>query len=110
MRFKTTAKNLRELNAKLKKQGEDFKYNFFGFLPTGTVGGYGKTRHYIAEITEGQNAGATYEDPIEISFGCDDDDFEDTSDPKHFPQSVESTLKRRIFGGDFKSWERQAQR
>lgn len=99
MRYRTTARNLRELNAKLKAQGEDFKYNFFGYLPTSAVGGYGKRRHYIAEITKGRNEGATYGDPIEIEFGCNEDDFDDLSDPKHFPQSVEDTLKSRIFGG-----------
>lgn len=76
MRLKTTARNLRELNAKLKKNGEDFKYNFYGYLPTGTVGRYGKTRHYIAEIVEGQNCGATYGDFVEIDFNEHCDDFD----------------------------------
>lgn len=99
MRYRTATRNLRELNAKLKAQGEDFKYNFYGYLPTGAVGEYGKRRHYIAEIIEGRNEGATYGDPIEIMFGCDEDDFDDLGDPKHFPQSVEDSIKRIFFGG-----------
>lgn len=101
MVLKTTAKDLRELNAKLRAQGEDFEYMFMGYMPTGKVGGSGKTRHYMAKIVKGKNEGATYGSYVEIDFGCDEDDFDDLSDPKFFPQSMENALKRRFFGEVF---------
>lgn len=98
MVFKTTAKTLCELNSRLKSRDLDFKYIFMGYMPTGKVGGYGNTRHYMVKITKGKNEGATYGSYVEIDFGCDEDDFDDLSDPKFFPQSTEDSIKRKFPG------------
>lgn len=76
--MRTKCKNLKELNAKLKAAGAEYKINFAGYMPTGRVGWSGeKTRHYISEITEGKNAGWTCGDYFEIDFNMDDEDFDE---------------------------------
>lgn len=99
MVLRTTAKNLRELNARLISRSLDFEYIFMGYMPTGRVGCCRNTRHYIAKIIKGKNKGATYGDYVEIDFGCDEDDFDDLSDPKHFPQNTKDSIRRKFFGG-----------
>ena len=64
-------KNLREYNARLKREGARVKYNFAGYMQSSSHGYAHNTRHYIAEITEGENAGATTGDYKEIVFGAD---------------------------------------
>lgn len=64
-------KNLREYNARLKREGAKIKYNYVGYMQSSSPGYAHDTRHYIAEITEGENAGATTGDYIEIVFDAD---------------------------------------
>lgn len=71
MTLHTTAKNLREYNARLKKDGESIEYIFAGYMQSSGAGYAHKTRHYIARITEGQNSGATTGDYKEIVFNSD---------------------------------------
>lgn len=70
--MKTKCKNLRELNAKLT----GIRVVFYGYTPTGKVGRSGeKTRHYIIEITEGENVGATCGDLFEIDYNEDEEEI-----------------------------------
>lgn len=71
MIYKVKEKTLRAYNARLKKEGAGVRYIFAGFMQSSEAGPAHKTRHYIAEITEGRNAGATTGDYKEIVFGCD---------------------------------------
>jgi hypothetical protein len=64
-------KNLAAYNARLKREGANIKYNFAGYMSSSGVGYARQTRHYIAEILSGENAGATTGDYKEIVFGAD---------------------------------------
>lgn len=68
MTYHTTCRNIRELNAKLRQAGENVQYIFAGFMQSSEAGYAHKTRHYIAEIISGENAGATTGDYVEICF------------------------------------------
>lgn len=61
--IETECKNLRELNAQLKREGETFHYIFCGFMQS--ANGY-QQRAYLAE----DENGTTYGDYINIYFGC----------------------------------------
>lgn len=66
MIYHTTAKNLKELNASIKQDG--IKYIYVGYRQSSAAGYAHQTRHYIAEITKGDNAGATTGQEFEIVF------------------------------------------
>lgn len=68
MIYHTSCKNLREYNAQLRAEGEKIQYHYAGYMQSSGIGAYHETRHYIAEITKGENAGATTGDYIEIVF------------------------------------------
>lgn len=71
-----TAKNLREYNAELKRESAGIKYIYAGYMQSSDAGPAHMTRHYMAEITEGPNAGATTGDYKEIVFGACEDHWE----------------------------------
>ena len=73
MIYYVTDKNLQEYNRRLKKEGAGIKYIFTGFRNSSGVGFIHQTRHYIAEITEGENKGATTGQEIEIIFNAEYD-------------------------------------
>ena len=72
---RTKAANLKEINAMMSRTGSSYRIMFAGYMPTGRIGGDGKTRHYMYEIVSGENAGATYGDYFEIDFNAYDEEI-----------------------------------
>lgn len=75
MIMQTKFKNLADLNAALKRSNSGYKVIFIAFMPSSGVGMQHQTRHYLSELTNGRNAGATTGDFYEIAFNSDSEDF-----------------------------------